>query len=137
MALLLLPWAIWERTSSSRGVSVASGELLAARAGCDEDLDDPWVDDRATLGDRLDRTHKLRPVVDPLFEQVAATVRAALEKGQHMLRIVVLGENDHADLGMRFAKDGGNADAFVALRRRHANVRQHHVRALSLDRRQE
>ena len=54
-----------------------------------------------------------------------------------MIRIGVLGENDHADLGMRSAKDGRSADAFVAVRRRHADVRHHHVRALGLDRRQE
>ena len=85
----------------------------------------------------MDRVDELAAVVDAVLEQVGAARRAALEQLEDVGRLGVLAEHDHADLWMGLAKRRGHADALVALRGWHPDVRDHDVRPLRLDRGEE
>ena len=85
-------------------------------------------------GDGLERRQELGAVVHALLEQVRAAVRARLEQRERVDRLGVLAEHDDAHVGVALPQERRDPDALVAHRRRHADVGQHDVGRLGLDR---
>ena len=94
IAWFVLPCAISERISSSRGVSSAERRRARPHARGDQRLDHLRVDDRAALGHRAQRRDELGAIGEPLLEQVRAAVGPALEQRERVLRRRVLA-HDH------------------------------------------
>jgi hypothetical protein len=59
--------------------------------------DDVGIDDESAVGDTADAVD----VDDALLEQVAGALRALGDEAQCVVRLDVLGEHEHADLGVR------------------------------------
>ena len=94
--VLLFPWAIWARTSRSRGVSAAEKSV---RRDPSRRRARPQSSGRhgATVCDGLNGGEELLAVSQALLEQVSAAVRARLEQGQRVARLGVLAEHHHAN----------------------------------------
>ena len=113
MAALLLPLAISARTSRSRAVSAASGERSTRTFAATSGSTIFGVQHGAAGGDRLDRRHQLRAVVDALLEQIGAALRAGLQQGHRVRGFGVVAQDDDADVGMLLAQQHRRADALV------------------------
>ena len=127
IAALLQPSATRARISCSRGVSVSKRRVLAPSLRRQQQLDDPRVDDRAPRGHLPQRTGQVAPVLDAILEQVGAAIGAVLQELRRIQRLGVLAEDHDADVRLRPPELGGEPDALVGVRRRHADVRQHDV----------
>ena len=73
----------------------------------------------------------------PVLEQIAGASLVSLEQPERVLRLDVLGEDEHADGGMPFAQLLRGGEAFVGVRRRHPNVDDRDVRVGRGDRREQ
>ena len=73
-------------------------------------------------------------VGDPLLQQVAAPVGAFVEQRERVGGLGVLAEHDDADFRMRLPQRAGGPDALVGSGRRHADVGEHDVGLLGVDR---
>jgi hypothetical protein len=133
-----------------RGVGAAQGHLgqdLAltrrevlergvgpARAGVDQRLHHLRVDHRATRRDLAHRAHELVDIGDALLQQVGAPFGSAIEQLERVAGFDVLAEHHHAELRVRVAELRRRAHAFVGSGRRHADVGEHDVGGVGLDR---
>ena len=141
-----------EQRLGDRGVALALGDLaehlalarrqlverrvLGAAARVYQRLDDLGVDHRPAVGDGADRGRQLGAVVHALLEQVGAAV-GALARAARARRS---GSENWLSTttpisGWRVAQLGGEPDAVVGVRRRHADVGEHDVGALAVARR--
>src|SRR3954452_12217874 len=111
----------------SRGQATKPLTLPLSIAG-EQLLDDSGIDDRAADRDLAHGPVQVAGMADSLLEQICAPPRAVLEERRRIHRVGVLAQDDHADIGVRRAKLGGEADALIGLRRRHANVGDDDVR---------
>ena len=100
-------------------------------------VDHAGVDDGAARDDLAQRPRELAGVGEALLQQIGASPGAVLEQGEGVERLDVLAEDDDPDLRMRRAQRPGEADALVRPGRRHADVGEHGVGPLALDRRLE
>ena len=97
MPVLVRPSAISSSTSRSRSESSASGP--SPPAGGDQPRDDLRVERRAAGGDPLGGGEELADVEHAVLEQVAEAAERDQLDGVRGLD--VLGEHEHADLGVR------------------------------------
>jgi hypothetical protein len=100
-------------------------------------LDDLRIDHRAAVGDGSNRAYELPEVVDPFLQEIGATSGAAFEQGDGIGRFAVLAQHDDADLRMRRPKPIGSLDPLIDPGRRHADVGEHDIGLLVLDRGQQ
>ena len=114
------PSAISSSTSRSRGESRC--DRIVAPVAADELGDDERVERRAALGDPPDGGRELVDVGDAVLEQVPEPVRAVGEQLDGVGVRDVLGEDEHAGVGVLGADLAGRPDPLVGLGRRHANV---------------
>src|SRR6266508_470617 len=98
-----------------------------------ECLDDLGIDDRATARDLANRSDELLRVRNALLQEVGATRRTFLEQCSRVCGRVELAEQHYAYLGVTLMQAGSDLQALVGVRWRHANIRQDHIRLLSLD----
>lgn len=77
-----------------------------------------------------DGVQQLLGVAQALLEQVRQAVRSVPEQLQRVLRVVVLRQDDDAELGILGAQLEGEVDALAGERRGHADVQQHDVRGV-------
>ena len=106
IAALLLPSAIAASTSSSRGVSWASGERsLRALAATSTSTTLGSITERPSATASIAAT-SCGAVVHALLEQVGAAVRARLEQREDVRRVRVLAEHDDADVRVLDSRSG-------------------------------
>lgn len=74
-----------------------------------------------------DGVQQLLGVTQSLLEQVRQAVRSLPEELQRVLRVVVLRQDDDAQLGILGPQLVGEVDALAREGRGHADVQQHHV----------
>jgi hypothetical protein len=67
-----------------------------------------------------------------VLDEIPPPLRSAFEELHRVLRVRDLAEHEHGDLRGGVAELRRDLDAFVGPRRRHADVRQHHIRLLLL-----
>jgi hypothetical protein len=72
-----------------------------------------------------------------LLEQIGAPLGSVRQEPEGVGRLRVLREHDHADVGVRLPQRLGGPDALVRTGGRHADVGQHDVGQVLLDRRQQ
>ena len=81
----------------------------------DERFDDLGVHHGAAGGDRLDRRHQLRAVVDALLEQIGAALDPGSSNAIASAGFGVVAQDDDADVGMLLAQQHRRADASSVL----------------------
>ena len=130
-----LPWAISASTSRSRGVRWSSGDSGGlARAG-HQRLDHLGVDDRAAAGDLADGVRRAArgrtPAPSAGTPGPPSRSRAASRAyaGSTYWR-----QHDDAEARVVPAERGGGPDALVGAGRRHADVGEHDVGRVGVDR---
>ena len=132
MAAFERPWAMSERTSRSRGVSVARE---SARRLAPEKLADHFrVEYGAALRDPGDRVDEVADVGDAVLEQVADARRGAGEQIRSGPGLDVLGEDEHADLGMILVDRLRGPQSLIGMAGRHPHVDDGHVGQVRVDR---
>ena len=87
--------------------------------------------------DHLDRSDQLRPIVQAVLQDVAASGGAVLEQAQGVPGVRVLAEDDDAERRMRAAHLACDPDALVVTSGWHADVGDDHVRRIRLERGEE
>ena len=92
------------------------------------------VDDRLAVRQPPERVDEDRGIADPFLEQVAGALGILLEESHREARLEVLGEHEHADLGVELTDALCGDDALVRVRRRHADVDDRAVGLLRCDR---
>ena len=115
-------------------LALARGQLVdgvVAAPPADELRDDRRVERRAALPHTPDRGGELAHVGDPVLEQVADALGALGEQLHRVRRLDVLGEDEHADLRIRLADLLRGPEAFVRVRRWHADVDDDDVRRVA------
>jgi hypothetical protein len=103
--------------------------------GQDELEQDPAHVRRSSGGDPLGGVEELRHVEHPVLEQVAEA--AQVHQGDGVHRLDVVGEHEHADLGVRLLDGRGCPGALVGVGGRHPHVEHHQVRVRAGDRLEE
>ena len=133
IALLLFPWAIWARTSRSRGVRAARDERSARpfEATSRSTILGSTTEPPSATVSRAERSCSRSS--HALLEQVSAALRARLEQGQRVERLGVLAEHHHAHVRVGLPQERREPDPLVAVGRGHPDVRQDHVRWIGLD----
>ena len=125
------PSATSASTSRSRSESSSRGRLASAS---EQPRDDARVDDRLAVRQPPERVDEDRGIADALLEQVAGALGILLEESHREARLDVLGEHEHADLGVEFTDPLRGDDPLVRVRRRHADVDDRAVGLLRRDR---
>ena len=127
IARLDRPSATRASTSRSRSVSSASGSSRRRRPNSRATIVGSIT--RLALGDPAQRVDEHRDVEDALLEQVADALGVLLEQPQRVARLDVLGEHQHADVGVLGADPLRRDQALVGVGRRHPDVDDRGVRA--------
>jgi len=87
----------------------------------DEDLDDLRIDDGAALGDAAHGVRDLRAVIQPILEEIRATIRSVLQQRERVGRIAVVAEDDDTGAGAGAAQLPRQPDPVIGHVRAHAD----------------
>ena len=112
-------------------MSSASG--LSSRGFPTSLRDDRRVEHTLALVDALQRVDEHGDVRDAFLEEIAGALGVLLEQAHRVPGLDVVGEHEHADLGMRAADLLRSDETFVRVRRRHPDVDDRNVRPRQLD----
>ena len=109
------------------------GERPGRVVARDQVLDDRRVHDGAAVRNPAHRVEQRLGLADAVLEQVSPPGLPVLDQLQRIRQVEILGEHEHAHLGMGAADLLGGLEPLGRARRRHPDVDHRHVRPVALD----